>query len=182
MTLASIANALEDKRSRNTESLTFRIPTDNAEKLRDESQKKGISLNSFVNEILKRYFEWYIYEPEIGFVPILKPVVKEVFTKMSNEQIKKLAANTGKNEFQNAVYFMKGKIDLESFLACFEARMKNSFIQVNHTFDTNSRVHTYVVKHDICENWSIFLKEIIESVFNNILRRDVQIYTSFYML
>ncbi|HET7285701.1 MAG TPA: hypothetical protein VFI70_13540 [Nitrososphaeraceae archaeon] len=49
---------------------------------------------------------------------------------MSTEQIKKISANTGKDEFQNAVYFMKGKIDLESFLTCFEARMNNSSIQV----------------------------------------------------
>jgi hypothetical protein len=50
-------------------------------------------------------------------VPILKPVVKELFTKMSKEQITQIAANMGKEEVQNALYFMKGKIDLESFLA-----------------------------------------------------------------
>jgi hypothetical protein len=32
----------------------------------------------------------------------------------------------------------------------------------NHTFDNNSMIHTYVVKHDICENWSLHIKGIIE--------------------
>ena len=34
--------------------------------------------------------------------------------------------------------------------------------------------HTYVVKHDICENWSLYLKEIIEHVFKEILKRNVE--------
>ena len=37
-------------------------------------------------------------------------------------------------------------------ISWFEARMKNSSIEVNYTFDDNVRIHTYIVKHDdICE-------------------------------
>src|ERR687886_2312867 len=159
-------------------SLTFRLDEDNVKKLRIEAQKQGISLNSFMNQVLKSFLEWHIFEPKVGFVPILKPVVEELFTKMSKEQIAQIAASTGKEEVQNAVYFMKGKIDLDSFLSWFENRMKNSSFQVSHTFDRSSRIHTYVVKHDICENWSYYLKEIIEYIFNEVLGRKAQISTS----
>lgn len=74
---------------------------------------------------------------------------------------------------------MKGKIDLDSFLSWFENRMKNSSIQVSHTFDRASRTHTYVIKHDICENWSLYLKQIIEYVFNNVFRKKIEISTSY---
>src|ERR687887_459390 len=93
-------------------SLTFRLDEDNVKKLRVEAQKQGISLNSFVNQVLKSFLEWHIFEPKVGLVPILKPVVEELFTKMSKEEITEIAANTGKEEVQNAVYFMEGKIDL----------------------------------------------------------------------
>jgi hypothetical protein len=43
---------------------------------------------------------------------------------MNNRQITKIAANPGKEEFENSIYFMKGKIDLDSFLSWFETRMK----------------------------------------------------------
>ena len=118
----------------------------------------------------------------MGFVPILKPVVQELFTKMTKEQIVEIAGNTGKDEVQNTVYFMKGKIDLNSFLSWFENRMKNSSIQLSRTFDPNSRIHTYIVKHDICENWSFYLKEIIEYVFNNVFQKKVEISMSYSML
>ena len=176
----------EDARSnykeRSSTSLTFRLEEDSIKKLRDEAKKQGISLNSFVNQVLKSFLEWHIFEPKVGFVPILKPVVKELFTKMSKEQIREIAASTGKDEFQNAVYFMKGKVDLDSFLSWLENRMKNSSIQMSHTFDRNTRIHTYIIKHDICENWSLYLKEIIEYVFNNVLQEKVDTSTSSSML
>src|ERR687886_3102465 len=175
-------NFSDNYRKINSASLTFRLDEDNVKKLRIEAQKQGISLNSFVNQMLKSFLDWYIFEPKVGFVPILKPVVEELFTKMSKEQITQIAASTGKEEVQNAVYFMKGKIDLDSFLSWFENRMKNSSIQVSHTFDGPSRTHTYVIKHDICENWSLYLREIIEYVFNNVFQKKVEISTSYSML
>ncbi len=150
-------------------SVTFRLKAEDVERLHQEAHAQGISLNSLMNHIIKEYFDWYIFESKVGFVPILKPVVEELFTKMSKEQIAQIAANTGKEEFENTIYFMKGKVDLDSFLSWFEARMKNSSIQVNHTLDNNAKMHTYVVRHDICENWSSYLKQIIEYVFNEIL-------------
>ena len=161
-------------RERISTSLTFRLDESSVKKLRDEAQKLGISLNSLVNQTLKNYLEWHIFEPKVGFVPVLKPVVQELFTKISKEQIKEIALTTGKDEFQNAVYFMKGNIDLDSFLSWLENRMKNSSIEVNHTFDRNTGIHSYIIKHDICENWSLYLKEIIEFIFNNALQKKVE--------
>jgi hypothetical protein len=173
---------LHNYRKINSTSLTFRLDESNVKKLRIEAQKQGISLNSLMNHILKSFLEWHIFEPKVGFVPILKPVVEELFTKMSEEQITQIAANTGKEEVQNAVYFMKGKIDLDSFLSWFENRMKNSTIQVSHTFDRPSRISTYVIKHDICENWSLYLKQIIDYVFNNVFQKKVELFASSSML
>ena len=173
---------LNINRERSSTSLTFRIDEDSIKKLRAEAQKQGISLNSFVNQVLKSFLEWHIFEPKVGFVPILKPVVEELFTKMSKEQVIQIAQNTGKDEIQNAIYFMKGKIDLDSFLAWFENRMKNSSIQLGHTFDRNTGIHTYIIKHDICENWSLYLKQIVEYIFNNALQKKVDITTSCSML
>jgi hypothetical protein len=59
-------------------------------------------------------------------------------------------------------------------MAWFENRMKYSSIQVNHIFDKDNKMHTYVVKHDICKNWSslafnYFTGKIIIKIFSFIL-------------
>jgi hypothetical protein len=161
-----------------TMSVTFRFETADVERLQQEAHSRGVSLNSLFNQILRNYFEWHIFEPKVGFVLILKPVVKKVFTNLSKEQIAQIAEKTAKEESENSIYFMKGRIDLDSFLSWFEARMKNSSIQVSHTFDNTNMVHTFVVKHDICVNWSLYLKYIIEHIFHKDLGRKVEISTS----
>lgn len=94
-----------------------------------------------------------------------------------------IATRVGKSEVQNAAIFMKGgKMDLDSFLSWFENRMKNSSIQMSHTFDEKSRTHTYIMKHDICENWSLYFKEILQYIFNEVLGKRIDISTSYSML
>ncbi|HEY6885836.1 MAG TPA: hypothetical protein VI278_17520 [Nitrososphaeraceae archaeon] len=152
-------------------------------KLRSEADGQGISLNSLINQILKSFLEWHIYEPKVGMVPLSKPVVQELFTKMSKEQMSDIAMRVGKSEVQNAAIFMKGgKIDLDSFLSWFENRMRNSSIQMSHTFDEKNRTHTYIMKHDICENWSLYFKEILQYIFNEVLGKRIEISTSYSML
>ena len=167
----------ENNHRAKTHSITFRIEAKYFDKLQQEANSRGISVNSLINHIIKDYFEWFIFQPKVGFVPVLKPVLREVFNKMSKEQINEVA-NSGKEEVTNALHFMTGKLDLDCFLAWFEERMKNSSIQVSHTLDNNSRMHTYVVKHDMCENWSIYLKEITKHIFNEIFKTNVQLIAS----
>ena len=176
-----LSYASSDSR-RGSTSLTFRLEHNSAEKLRDEAQKQGISLNSLVNQVIHNFFEWHMFEPKIGLVPIFKPVVKEVFMKISKEEIRQIAVTVGKDEFQNAVHFMKGRLDLNCFLDWLETRMKNSSIHVSRTFDSNSGTYTYIIKHDICENWSIYLKEVIETIFNDTFQKKVEASASSTML
>ena len=94
-----------------------------------------------------------------------------------------MAMRVGKSELQNAAMFMNGgKIDLDSFLSWFENRMKNSSIQMSHVFDQKYRNHTYIMKHDICENWSLYFSEILLYIFNEVYGKRVDITTSYNML
>ena len=149
---------------------------DTVKKLRSEAQLQGISLNSFVNQILTSFLEWHMHEPKIGMVSFTKETARELFTKMSKEQIIDMAKRVGTKEYQNAAIFITGgKMDLGSFLSWFENRMKNSSIQLSHVFDEKSRIHTYIVKHDICENWSLYFKEILVYIFDNVLDMPIEI-------
>jgi hypothetical protein len=173
----------DEKVSSKSETLTFRIEHNSVKKLRSEAETQGISLNSLINQILKSFLEWHIFEPKVGMVPLSKPVVEELFTKMSKEQIIDIATRVGKNEVENAAMFMKGgKMDLDSFLSWFETRMKNSSIQMSHVFDEKDRTHAYIMKHDIGENWSLYFKEILLYIFNELFGKRVDITISHTML
>ncbi len=159
--------------SKKTSTITFRLDDDILKRLRDESNKRQVSTNTLVNQALRRFLEWDIYEPVSGFVMINKPVFTEIFGKMKQEEIVSIASRIGKNEVRDIALFMKGNMNLISFLTWFETRMINSSVQVSHTNDDG--FHTYVMKHDIGKNWSIYHKTILELIFQEVFNRKIAV-------
>ncbi len=159
--------------SKKTSTITFRLDDDIVTRIRDESKKRQVSANTLVNQALRRFVEWDIYEPVSGFVMINKPVFIEVFGKMKQEEIVSIATRIGKNEVRDIALFMRGKMDFTSFLAWFETRMINSSVQVSHTNENG--LHTYVMKHDIGKNWSIYHKTILELLFYEAFNRKIPV-------
>jgi hypothetical protein len=160
------------KRTRKvTTTITFRIDADTIDKLRAESTRHDVSLNTSVNKILKRYVQWDIFEPQAGTMPLAKPVVAELLANMSKEQITKFAKNIAKTAVQDILLVMKGKIDLDSFLSWFETLMNKAFIEINHTLENNDSMHRYTIKHNLGENWALLIQIIFNDVFG--IRIDI---------
>ena len=157
--------------SKKTSTMTFRIDEDILNKLRSESENRETSLNTFVNQIFKRYVEWDMYESKVGMVPIAKPIIIELFNKITKEQIVDMANRIGKNVVRDIALFMKGDINLTSFISWFEARMRASSIEINHNIKNNN--HTFIIKHDLGENWSLYHKTVLELIFREILEKKV---------
>ncbi len=154
--------------------MTFRIEKTVMEVLRSESDRMEVSLNTLVNQILRRYTEWGMYEPKVGMIPIAKPLVSALFERANEKEIMAIARKVGKNTVHDIALFMKSRMDLESFLSWFEMRIKTSSIDFNHSRPVNGR-HTYVIKHDLGYNWSLYHKTILELIFNETLQKRIDI-------
>jgi short-subunit dehydrogenase len=151
--------------------MTFRLDENVITTLRAESQRRHISLNTMVNQILQRYVEWDMYESKVGMMSFLRPVAAELFKKKSKQEIIELATSTGKSATNDAALFMKGKIDLDSFLSWLDVRMRNSAVEISHSIEGST--HTYILKHDLGENYSLFQKTVLELIFNDVLRKHI---------
>ena len=167
---------LNENINKKTTTMTFRLDDNVLKTLRAESERHQISLNTFVNQLLKHFVEWDMYESKVGMIPIAKPIVIELFNKMSKEEISKMALCTGKNAVYDIALFMKNRMDLESFLSWFETRMASSLTETNHTLQDGYQV--YVLKHELGENWSLYHKIILELMFNEIFNMTVDVKIS----
>lgn len=156
-----------------TSTITFRLDGDLVKKLRTESGNRQVSTNTLVNQALRRFLEWDIYEPVSGFVMINKLVFSQIFGKMKEEEVIDIAKSIGKNEVRDTALFMRGQMDLSSFLSWFEMRMINSSVQVSHTSQDYS--HTYMMRHDIGKNWSVYHKTILEMIFHEVFNREISV-------
>lgn len=153
--------------------MTFRIDESILNVLKEESERKDISLNTLVNHVLKQYVDWDMYAAKAGMIPIAKPVVSALFDKMTPPEIIELASKVGQSAIHDIALFMKSRMDLQSFLSWFEMRMKNSSIELSHKAENS--IQTYVIKHDLGYNWSLYHRTLLQLMFNQIFERQVDI-------
>ncbi|MDC8451776.1 MAG: ribbon-helix-helix domain-containing protein, partial [Candidatus Nitrosotalea sp.] len=117
--------------TKKTSTITFRLDESTIDGLRNESSNRKVSTNTLVNQALRQFLDWGMYESTVGFVIINKQVFTHVFGKLSQKEIMDIATRVGKDEVKNIALFMKGRMDIQSFLSWFELRMINSSVQVS---------------------------------------------------
>jgi len=167
--------------SRKTRSMTFRIDSSVIDELQTESDTREISLNVLVNQVLKRYIEWDRYESKIGMMPVPKLMLSTLIDKAINvaknsgikdveryrDDIIKQAAKIAFDLMKDSVLYMKKQYSLWVVLAVLEEYMKVSGINADHKLE-GSRKHVFVIQHELGENWSLFTKELLALIFENL--------------
>lgn len=158
---------------RKTDTISFRLDNEVLAKLRRESEKQGISLNVLINQVLRRYTDWDMFESKVGMVPVARPILDSLFGRLSGDEAVEMAKKIGSEIVKDVATFMKGAMNLESFTSWFETRMQMSGFEVNHNVKNDT--HTYIVKHDLGQNWSLYHKTVLEIIFRDVLEKPIRI-------
>ena len=103
------------KNTEQTRSISFRIENNICNRLELDAKKAGISLNKLINQILKDYIDWNMFQPSCGLIPIGKSVVAQLFNKLSEGEVIQLAKDEGTTAITETALFMKGKQNLALF-------------------------------------------------------------------
>jgi len=156
-----------------TSTITFRFDQDLIERLQKEAKNHQVSTNTLATQALKRFLEWDIYQPRVGLVSINKPVFIKIFENLKEKEVIEIASTIGKDEVRDVALFMKGEIDFNSFMSWFEMQMINSSVQVSHMIEKG--IHTFVMKHDLGKNWSIYHKTILELIFEELFHKKIDV-------
>lgn len=182
---------LSDK-PKKSQSITFRLDSHIIDELRREADQNQISLNALVNQILKRYSDWDRYENRVGMMPVPKAMLTSLIDNTINmvrmkgireedivplrDRIMKQAAEVAFNIMKDAVLFMKKQYNLWVVLAVLQDYMKVSGINSDHRIE-GGRKHVFVIQHELGENWSLFTKELLKLIFENLakVRAEVNI-------
>lgn len=177
--------------SKKTRSVTFRLDSSVIDELQAEADNREISLNVLVNQILKRYCEWDRFENKIGMMPVPKVILsslidKAILVAKSNgikdidryrDEVISQAARLAFGLMKDSVLFMKRQYNLWVVLAVLEEYMKVSGIKADHRIE-GSRKHVFIIQHELGENWSLFTKELLALIFQNLANVRAEISTT----
>jgi hypothetical protein len=174
--------------SKKTRSVTFRLDSSVIDELQAEADNREISLNVLVNQVLKRYSEWDRFENKIGMMPVPKVILSSLIDRAISvakssgikdidryrDEIIKQAAQLAFGLMKDSVLFMKRQYNLWVVLSVLEEYMKVSGIKSDHKLE-GSRKHVFIIQHELGENWSLFTKELLALIFQNLanVRADI---------
>ena len=162
-------------------SMTFDLEESIANNIRSKAESEGVSLNTYVNQIIKRFLEWDRFESKAGIIPMSKPVLTELFNNRTKEEVIDIAKRVGKKAVQNTAEFVEGEEavrDLNSFLSWLEAEMDTYSLEIRHAVKDNGNHHTYILRHDAGENYSLYYKTVLELIFEELLQKRINFLTS----
>lgn len=151
--------------------MSFRLEGNVLDKLRKVAENQKVSLNVIANRVFSRYVEWDMYQPMVDMVPVAKPIINALFQKLTEDETVELATKIGQKTVSDIATFMKGSMDIDSFVSWFETRMNMSAFEMNHTVKESN--HTYIIKHDLGYNWSLYHKTVLELIFHDLFEKKI---------
>jgi hypothetical protein len=171
-----------------TRSITFRLESSIIEELQTEAEYRETSLNVLINQILRRYSNWERYENKMGMLPVPKIMLSSMMDEVIKfgkengiEDISTFRNLLMKELSQIAFIFLKDSVllikknyNLLTVLEVLEQYMKVVGINSDHRIDEDGK-HIYVIQHKLGENWSLFIKEFLILIFENLGKVKVDI-------
>jgi len=154
---------MKDKRKKTTEGVTFRIPTDTLSELREESNRKQVSLNILVNQIFNDYLDWHRYASQGRSIDYPRSVITSVFDKLTKEELSEIAVDIAKKNFVDLA-LLRGEVTLSFYLDTIQNWLRISALPYKH--EVNDNVHNFIIEHRMGKNFSIFLKEYNSNILD----------------
>jgi hypothetical protein len=173
--------------------MTFRLDQGVVDELQREADHNETSLNVLVNQILRRYKDWGRYEIKTGMMPVPKVMLtnlmnnamehakkaglKEAEITKYRDDMTKEAARIAFGVMKDSVLLMKQSYNFWTVLNVLQEYMKVSGINSDHRIEAGGK-HVFVIQHELGENWSLFTKELMTLIFENLARVKAEISTT----
>jgi len=84
-----------EKNSSKSVNVSSRIDRNLYELLVEDAKIKGISINSLMNVIVKKYVDWGRFSDELGLASISKRSLGKIFENLSDETIEQISKEIG---------------------------------------------------------------------------------------
>src|SRR2546428_6983205 len=150
----------EGKKRSESESITFRIPSKILNQLRQESEKKQVSLNTLSNQIFTDHIVWHNYARQTGLFYVPKPLISRAINELTEEQLSSIAEETVKNKLKDLALLVRDEFTASSFLDMTEDWARISDFSYKHEISDGGRINRFMIQHDLGKNYGFLLKEM----------------------
>jgi len=140
---------------------TIRLSKELDDLLQKDANSKRISVGALISNILTRYSEWDRYAEKFAMITLRQETIKAILEATDEETLIKKAREIGAKIPREFLMFWFKRTDLQAYIRYMELLCNyGSFAR----FELNTDGRTYVITllHDMGQNWSIFLRYVME--------------------
>jgi hypothetical protein len=156
------------------EQITFTIPSENIRQLQNESEKKSLSLNIKINQIIKEYLDWHADAPQAKMLYLPKPFIISIIEQLSERQLSGIAQSTV-NDLQDMSLLLRGEFNFSAFLSIIQSWLRVT--QTPYRYEQTEHGYKIIIRHGMGYKYSYLIKEvcrhIIEERFDKPMRYDI---------
>ena len=99
----------DDIDKQTTEGITLRIPSSSINKVREESKKKQVTLNTLVNQIIKDHLDWHASAAQARMFPVPRSTFSRLVDNLTEEELSKHAITIAKKDFVDIGLLLRGE-------------------------------------------------------------------------
>jgi hypothetical protein len=151
---------------------SFRVDTDLAKVLDEESERMGVSVNALVNMILKRYSEFTRFLSKIDLVVINRELLKSLFDAYPEEDIYALGVSIGEIIPRDTILFWKKTLTFESIIEYIEKIICRYGYLGTYDETNQNEKKIIVIRHRLGRKGSQFLHGYLKSTLKSTLNLE----------
>ncbi len=146
--------------------ISARVSEDIKNKLEDEAEMKGSTINTLTSNVLTKHVNWDRFAEDIGFVFLTKPFLRAILDEVDEKTMKLIAVSTCRGAIRDAVLFLKGEMNKDTIIEAFDLWFAASHIPFRHI--KKSDLDRYIVQHGLGKKWSIYTGAVVNVLLNEI--------------
>ena len=156
------------KTEQKTTTRTIRLPSTIDSILQKDAKEKRTTVNSIIATALTKYTEWDRYAESIGFISLQRNEFKLIIDSLDDEEIEKIAKETGSRIAKELMMFIFKKVTLDAFLSMTSLWFRYSG-HGTAEIETNERYYTIVIRHELGRKWSTYVAHFASQALKSTL-------------
>jgi hypothetical protein len=156
---------------------TFRIPPEYDTFLQDESEKHGLTVSAFLNQIIRQYSMFSRFAERLPAIRISYHTFASMLEIIPDKNLIELAQKTGALMPEEGLLQFGKTLDFDSvnwFIESIYGKYGNWFEVFSSLVAGKERLH---LTHQLNHKWSQFLAAYLQSMFESILDMEPTIET-----
>ena len=141
-----------------TKVITFRLPKEKLEQLRQAAEVLNVSTNTLVNQIFKAYLDWHNLASHAKLYYLPKSFLVRLLNELTEDELSELARETAKNELVDVCLFLRGGFNIASISEIAETWLR--IAQMPHRIEVTRDIYKIIIEHDMGHKYSYLIKEI----------------------